>query len=52
LLRLEGNRGRARQKLVEAQQRAITERAKKMGYRVKETREEEKIRLVLIKRVY
>ncbi len=41
-----------RQKLVEAQRKAVHERAKKMGYQVKETREGETIRLVLVKRTY
>jgi hypothetical protein len=42
----------ARQKLVEAQRAAVHEKAKKMGYQVKETREGDTIRLVLIKRSY
>ena len=41
-----------RQRLVEAQRQAVHERAKKMGYQVKETREGETIRLVLVKRAY
>jgi hypothetical protein len=41
-----------RRRLVEAQRQAIHERAKKMGYRVQETREGEIIRLVLVKRTY
>lgn len=41
-----------RQRVVEAQRQAVHERAKKMGYQVKETREGEKIRLVLVKRTY
>jgi len=41
-----------RQKLVEAQRQAVYERAKKMGYSVKESREGEKIRLVLVQRTY
>lgn len=41
-----------RRRLVEAQRQAVHARAKKMGYRVKETREGEKIRLVLVKRTY
>lgn len=41
-----------RQRLVEAQRLAVHERAKKMGYRVQETREGEKIRMVLVKRTY
>ncbi|MEZ4384151.1 MAG: DUF1257 domain-containing protein [Nannocystaceae bacterium] len=46
--RLEEERAR----LVEAQRQAVHERAKKMGYRVQETREGETIRLVLVKRTY
>ncbi len=41
-----------RNQLVEAQRKAVHQRAKKMGYRVKETREGETIRLVLVKRTY
>lgn len=41
-----------RRLLVEAQRQAVHKRAKKMGYRVKETIEGEKIRLVLVKRTY
>jgi Protein of unknown function (DUF1257) len=41
-----------RQRLVEAQRLAVHERAKKMGYRVEEKREGDKIRLVLMKRTY
>lgn len=41
-----------RQKVVEAQRQAVHERAKKMGYRVQETREGETIRMVLVKRTY
>lgn len=41
-----------RQRLVEAQRQAVYERAKKMGYQVKETRENDTIRLVLVKRTY
>jgi hypothetical protein len=41
-----------RRKLVEAQRQAIHEKAKKMGYRVQETREGDSLRLVLVKRVY
>jgi hypothetical protein len=41
-----------RQRLVEAQRKAVHERARKLGYRVKETREGETIRLVLVKRTY
>jgi hypothetical protein len=40
------------QRLVEAQRQAVHEKAKKLGYRVQETREGDKIRLVLVKRVY
>lgn len=41
-----------RRALVETQRNAIHERAKKLGYRVEESREGEKVRLVLVKRVY
>jgi hypothetical protein len=41
-----------RQRLVEAQRMAVNARAKKMGYRVQETRDGETIRLVLVKRTY
>jgi len=41
-----------RRKLVEAQRQAIIERARKMGYRVEEKREGDRLRLVLMKRVY
>jgi hypothetical protein len=41
-----------REKLVEAQRQAVHERAKKMGYSVKEKREGDKLRLVLVKRTY
>jgi len=41
-----------RRALVEAQRQAIHEKARKMGYRVEETREAEKVRMVLVKRVY
>ncbi len=41
-----------RQRVVEAQRQAVMERAKKMGYRVQETREGETIRMVLVKRTY
>lgn len=41
-----------RQKLVEAQRQGVYERAKKMGYQVKESREGDKIRMVLVKRTY
>lgn len=41
-----------RRKLVESQRVAIYEKAKKLGYQVKESREGESLRLVLIKRTY
>lgn len=41
-----------RLRLVEAQRVAVHERAKKLGYQVKETREGETVRLILIKRTY
>jgi hypothetical protein len=41
-----------RLKVVEAQREAVHERAKKMGYRVQETREGGTIRMVLVKRTY
>lgn len=41
-----------RQRLVEAQRVAVHERAKKLGYVVKESREGDTIRLVLVKRSY
>jgi hypothetical protein len=41
-----------RRLLVEAQRQGVYERAKKMGYQVKETVESDTIRLVLIKRTY
>ena len=41
-----------RQRLIEAQRQAVQERAKKMGYRVQETREGQTIRMVLVKRTY
>mgnify|MGYP001151820409 CR=1 FL=1 len=41
-----------RRRLVEAQRQAVHERARKMGYRVQETRVDETIRLVLVKRTY
>ncbi len=41
-----------RQRLVEAQRQGVYERAKKMGYQVKESREGDKIRMVLVKRTY
>ena len=41
-----------RRRLVEAQRQSVYERAKKMGYRVKETRQGDTIRLELVKRTY
>lgn len=41
-----------RQKLVEAQRQAIEQKARSLGYMVKESREADKIRLVLVKRTY
>jgi len=41
-----------RVRLVEAQRQSVLERARKLGYRVEESREGETIRLVLVKRVY
>ena len=41
-----------RRRLIEAQRQEIHKKAKKMGYRVQETREGDKLRLVLVKRVY
>jgi hypothetical protein len=41
-----------RQHLVEAQRLAVHEKARKLGYRVEETREGDSIRLVLVKRTY
>lgn len=41
-----------RQRLVEAQRKTVHEKAKKLGYQVKESREGETIRLVLVKRTY
>jgi len=41
-----------RQRLVEAQRQAVHQKAKKLGYRVEETREGDKIRMVLVKRAY
>jgi hypothetical protein len=38
--------------MVEAQRQAIHEKARSMGYRVEETRQGDKVRLVLVKRVY
>ena len=41
-----------RKKLVEAQRASVYEKAKKLGYMVKESREGETLRLVLVKRSY
>lgn len=41
-----------RRRLVEAQRQAVHAQARKMGYRVAESREGEKVRLVLVKRSY
>lgn len=41
-----------RKQLVESQKKAVYERAIKMGYMVKESKEGEQIRLVLVKRTY
>lgn len=41
-----------RQRLVQAQRAAVCEKAKKLGYQVRESREGETIRLVLVKRSY
>ena len=41
-----------RRQLVEAQRQAVHQKAKRMGYRVQETREGDKLRLALVKRVY
>lgn len=43
---------RERQLVVESQRQAVYERARKMGYSVKESREGQTIRLVLVKRSY
>lgn len=45
-------REKERRELVEAQRRTIHERARRMGYRVEESRQGDKLRLVLVKRVY
>jgi hypothetical protein len=42
----------ARQQLIETQRQAVHQRARKLGYRVQESREGETIRLVLVKRTY
>jgi hypothetical protein len=41
-----------RKRVLEAQRQAVHERAKRMGYRVEETRQGETIRMVLVKRTY
>lgn len=41
-----------RRRLVESQRLAVHEKAKKMGYQIKETREGDVLRLVLVKRTY
>lgn len=41
-----------RKRVVEAQREAVRARAKKLGYQVQETREGERIRMVLVRRVY
>lgn len=41
-----------RKRLVESQRQSIREKAKKLGYGVKETRQGDKIRMVLVKRIY
>lgn len=41
-----------RQQLVEAQRQAVHEKAKRMGYRIQESRENGTIRMVLVKRVF
>ena len=41
-----------RKRLVEAQRVAVHEKAKKLGYQIKESRQGETVRLVLIKRTY
>jgi len=48
----EERREEERRRLVEAQRASIYEKARKLGYRVEEKREGDKIRLVLMKRVY
>lgn len=45
-------RDRERRDLIEAQRGTIYEKARGLGYRVEETRQGEKLRLVLVKRVY
>ena len=41
-----------RKRLVESQRKTVYERARKMGYRVRETKEGDSIRMVLLKRTY
>lgn len=41
-----------RRRLVEAQRQSIHDKARKLGYRVQETREGDRLRLVLVKRAY
>jgi hypothetical protein len=41
-----------RQRLVEAQRQSVHEKARKLGYKVDETRQGDRLRLVLVKRVY
>jgi hypothetical protein len=41
-----------RQRLVDAQRQAVHEKARRMGYRVEETRHGDQLRLVLVKRIY
>jgi len=50
--REEERRAAERRALVEAQRQALHEKATKLGYRVEESREGERVRLVLRKRVY
>ena len=50
--REEARREAERRALVEAQRQAVHEKAKKLGYRVEETRDGATVRLVLRKRVY
>lgn len=50
--REEERREEERRRLVEAQRAAIYEKARALGYRVEEKREGDKVRLVLMKRVY
>lgn len=50
--REEERREEERRRLVEAQRLSIHEKARKLGYRVEESREGDRLRLVLVKRVY